>query len=162
MSMEDQLQCVRDALDLDAISENGLAGRHSCGEWADECMDGFCIYGVNPCATHDLPLEEAIEWSESRSFPTPVYTADMLETNPNITMEQIGCVIGCEYKEKKKVVELTVEIEQPPEDIQAIVEKLAYDQVALEDYEEESLYKFFEDQYGEFQTALCKKFGYWR
>ena len=33
--------------ELDAIGYE-----HNCGEWADECMDGFCDFAINPCSTH--------------------------------------------------------------------------------------------------------------
>ena len=49
---------VEDTWNLD-IEDNELTeayddfvNYHSCGEWNSECTDGFCDYGINPCATH--------------------------------------------------------------------------------------------------------------
>lgn len=67
---------------------------HSCGEMAGECDDGFCIYGINPCHTHEMPLEEALEWNENRIFPPGIVTEVQFGENSN----RIGCVMGCEYE----------------------------------------------------------------
>ena len=52
---------------------------HSCGEFADQCDDGYCTLGINGCANHD----------QEAGFEDDRYPFD----------PKTGCVIGCFFEQ---------------------------------------------------------------
>ena len=95
---------------------------HNCGEYASICDDGYCIYGLNECATHDIPFEEAVEWERNKFESVGLYTR-LDHLKGTISEEEIGCVRGCAYE---RVQELSVESRTPA----SIYNQIAQERIA--------------------------------